>query len=135
MNVSTISDVSAGLSGHDMNENSSFRLRISAPLPMRWFFYVRERPHVRGLTPGRVNPGRGRVPWAGLRRSVDMHAPRPNQRMLKMLRSKHDEAQLIHHYHSSAVLHLTCHADNSSSVAEVVFLRSRTPPRSRVNPR
>eukprot|EP00986_Skeletonema_menzelii_P007825 scaffold3114_cov65-Skeletonema_menzelii.AAC.1 len=29
---------------------------LSDHLLMRWFFYVRERPHVRGLTPGRVNP-------------------------------------------------------------------------------
>eukprot|EP00986_Skeletonema_menzelii_P011197 scaffold5693_cov141-Skeletonema_menzelii.AAC.4 len=45
---------------------------------IRWFFYVRERPHVRGLTPGRVNPDRGRVP-SGRSPPLRGHARTPTQ--------------------------------------------------------
>eukprot|EP00986_Skeletonema_menzelii_P016477 scaffold14748_cov87-Skeletonema_menzelii.AAC.1 len=32
------------------------KIGVDRMVVTRWFFYVRERPHVRGLTPGRVNP-------------------------------------------------------------------------------
>ena len=63
------------------------------------------------------NSGGGTNDTCGFPRAGLRHARRPNPTHAKDVAIEAHEAQLIHHYHSSAVLHLTCHADNSSSVA------------------